>query len=41
VYLRSNKVPRMLEEMFKASQRILPKLNLSPGGKSLSTDAGS
>jgi hypothetical protein len=32
VYQRSNKVPRMLEEMFKAYQRILPKLNLSPGG---------
>ena len=32
VYQRSNKVPRMLEEMFKAYQRILPKLNLSPDG---------
>jgi DNA-binding transcriptional LysR family regulator len=42
VYLRSSKVPRMMEEMFKAYQRILPKLNLSPGGRngSLSTDAG-
>ena len=38
VYQRSNKVPRMMEEMFKAYQRILPKLNLSPGGRSLSTD---
>jgi DNA-binding transcriptional LysR family regulator len=31
VYQRSNKVPRMLEEMFKAYQRVLPKLNLRPG----------
>jgi DNA-binding transcriptional LysR family regulator len=40
VYQRSNKVPRMLEEMFKAYQRILPKLNLSPAGRnsSLSTE---
>jgi hypothetical protein len=32
VYQRSNKVPRMLDEMFKAYHRILPKLNLSPAG---------
>jgi DNA-binding transcriptional LysR family regulator len=31
VFQRANKVPRMLEEMFKAYQRILPRLNLSPG----------
>ena len=24
-------IPRMLEEMFKAYQRVLPQLNLSPG----------
>ncbi|HET9467665.1 MAG TPA: hypothetical protein VFO48_04610, partial [Vicinamibacterales bacterium] len=41
VYQRSNKVPRMLDEMFKAYQRILPKLNLSPPGPnaSLKSDA--
>ena len=33
VYQRSNKVPRMLEEMFKAYERILPKLNLSPASR--------
>jgi DNA-binding transcriptional LysR family regulator len=33
VYQRSNKVPRMLDEMFKAYQRILPKLNLSPAAR--------
>ena len=31
VYQRSNRIPRMLEEMFKAYERILPRLNLSPG----------
>jgi len=35
VYQRSNKVPRMLEEMFKAYQRVLPKLNLRPGDRDL------
>ncbi len=41
VYQRSNRVPRIVEEMFKAYQRILPKLKLSPGGRngSLSSDA--
>ena len=40
VYQRSNKVPRMLEEMFKAYQRMLPKLKLSPAGRNagLNTD---
>jgi len=38
VYQRSNKVPRMLEEMFKAYQRILPKLSLSPGGRNSGAD---
>ena len=33
VYQRSNKVPRMLEEMFKAYERILPRLHLSPGDR--------
>ena len=32
VYQRSNRIPRMLEEMFKAYERVLPRLNLSPGG---------
>jgi DNA-binding transcriptional LysR family regulator len=30
VYQRANRVPRMLEEMFKAFERILGKLHLSP-----------
>jgi hypothetical protein len=30
----------MLEEMFKAYQRILPKLNLSPGARSLTSENG-
>jgi DNA-binding transcriptional LysR family regulator len=33
VYQRANKVPRMLQEMFKAYERILPKLSLSPGDR--------
>jgi DNA-binding transcriptional LysR family regulator len=33
VYQRANKVPRMLEEMFKAFERVVPKLNLSPGDR--------
>ena len=33
VYQRSNKVPRMLEEMFRAYQRVLPRLRLSPDGQ--------
>ncbi len=33
VYQRSNKVPRMVDEMFKAYERILPRLNLSPQGR--------
>jgi len=39
VYQRSNRIPRMLEEMFKAYERVLPHLNLSPGkgGGSLKT----
>jgi DNA-binding transcriptional LysR family regulator len=41
VYQRSNRVPRMMEEMFKAYQRILPRLNLSPGARSLTTDLAS
>jgi DNA-binding transcriptional LysR family regulator len=39
VYQRSNKVPRMLEEMFKAYERILPRLQLSPGRRPLSAVA--
>jgi DNA-binding transcriptional LysR family regulator len=35
VYQRSNRVPRMLEEMFKTYQRILPKLNLGIGDERL------
>ena len=31
VYPRSNRTPRMIEELFKAYERVLPKLNLSPG----------
>ena len=31
VFQRSNRVPRMLEEMFKTYQRILPKLSLGIG----------
>jgi len=31
VYQRSNRIPRMLEEMFNAYERVLPRLNLSPG----------
>src|SRR5437868_10105363 len=31
VYQRSNRIPRMIEEMFKAYERVLPKLHLSPG----------
>jgi DNA-binding transcriptional LysR family regulator len=31
VYPRSNRTPRMLEELFRAYDRILPRLNLSPG----------
>jgi DNA-binding transcriptional LysR family regulator len=38
VYQRSNRVPRVLEEMFKAYQRILPKLNLRPGTRSLTSE---
>jgi LysR family transcriptional regulator, low CO2-responsive transcriptional regulator len=30
VYQRSNRIPRMVEEMFKAFERILPRLHLSP-----------
>ena len=33
VYQRSNRVPRILEEMFHAFDRILPRLKLSPGGR--------
>ena len=33
VYQRSNRVPRGVEEMFRAYQRILPKLNLRPAGR--------
>ena len=40
VYQRSNKVPRMLDEMFKAYQRILPKLNLSPAGRNPGLNGG-
>jgi DNA-binding transcriptional LysR family regulator len=40
VYQRSNMVPRMIQEMIKAYERVLPKLNLRPAGRnaSLSTD---
>jgi DNA-binding transcriptional LysR family regulator len=31
VYQRSNRVPRMIQEMFKAYERVLPRLRLSPG----------
>src|SRR5207248_10801854 len=30
VYQRSNRIPRMLEEMFHAYERVLPRLHLSP-----------
>jgi len=33
VFQRTNKVPRMVDEMFKAYDRILPRLNLSPKGR--------
>jgi DNA-binding transcriptional LysR family regulator len=33
VYQRANRVPRMLEELFRAYERILPRLNLSPGNR--------
>ena len=32
VYQRSNRVPRIIEEMFRAFDRILPRLKLSPAG---------
>ena len=31
VYQRANRIPRMLEELFRAYEHILPRLNLSPG----------
>ena len=31
VYQRSNRIPRMLDELFRAYERVLPRLNLSPG----------
>ncbi len=33
VYRRSNRIPRMVGEMFKAYEQVLPRLNLSPGGR--------
>jgi DNA-binding transcriptional LysR family regulator len=33
VFQRANKVPRMIDEMFKAYDRILPRLSLSPKGR--------
>jgi DNA-binding transcriptional LysR family regulator len=33
VYQRSNRIPRMLEELFRAYERTLPKLHLSPGDR--------
>jgi DNA-binding transcriptional LysR family regulator len=30
VYQRSNRIPRMLDELFRAYERVLPRLNLSP-----------
>jgi DNA-binding transcriptional LysR family regulator len=33
VYQRSNKVPRVLQEMLKAYERVLPRLNLSPDAR--------
>jgi hypothetical protein len=33
VYQRSNRIPRMLEELFHAYERTLPRLNLSPGSR--------
>jgi len=37
VYQRSNRVPRTFEEMFRAFERIRPRLKLAPGGR---TDHG-
>ena len=36
VYQRANRIPRMLEEMFKAYERVLPRLDLSPGKRAAS-----
>jgi DNA-binding transcriptional LysR family regulator len=33
VYQRSNRLPRMLDELFKAYERVLPRLSLSPGAR--------
>ena len=31
VYQRTNRIPRMIEEMFRVFERLLPRLKLSPG----------
>ncbi|HEV8132379.1 MAG TPA: LysR family transcriptional regulator [Acidobacteriota bacterium] len=41
VYLRSNRVPRVVQEMLLAFERILPRLRLSPPGRKSGTDVHS
>jgi DNA-binding transcriptional LysR family regulator len=33
VYMRAQRVPRLVQQMFEALQRTLPKLKLAPAGK--------